>query len=441
MSFQESLFKVGYEQAKSILPLVFIQNENIERLNTEQRLKSLSLTQDVKSILKEMLVEQSIEPSENNLRDLLISHFECLVTINNSDEDLNKVYRILDQAFTNSELSSRDSNYLQVLNRISVQTTYATLNRDRLEKYHFKFKEEELPNRIINSINKNTEMIFKSDLDTDIPSDFVRYNKVDLVSGKITNMQKARQLINLVPIYQVVGYVMGMEEVLKENMLEISYFRTDFKTRNQYVSRNVETISNIYQGQEKVVEIVKSYQVELDNILEDLKLSSDMADGWFKLPDLGLNISNIQEKGIGEILRKITMSNITSIRKIDGDEYIHTVSDLSLMMEYNLNEVKDIFEGNVNSATPESVKEIVELYNNTSGVLHIKSDTNIDSFNLMDSCNMTILSYSTSGQRAILKMMLSRPDLFKVPKVNTNLKVQQIKNVEYTGNLSDMLNF
>ena len=441
MTFQQELFKVGYTQATSFLPLVFITNDKINRLVNTDRLRAMQLTEPVKSTLRQMLSSQGIKPIENNIRDMLISNFECLVTFNKSDEDLNKVFSVLDSAFnSDKELSSQDGNYLQRLNRVSVQTNYATLNKKLLEIYWDKFKEEPLPTRLINAQIKAEQLMFKSDQTTDTPTDFLMTPKVDLNIGKITNMTKPKQLLSLVPIHQVVGYVTGLYEVMKNNLIEVEYFRTDFKKRTQYISQNPTIVGQVYNGNSEVISIISNKTRDTQIVSPHLELTTDMIDGWLSAPDLGMYIKNLREQGIDNILRKITLTNITSIRPLQDPKRTSIIADLSLMSEYNLDEAYMIFENNVSLADAYTLSKIKDVYDTTTGVLHIKS--NIGTFSLLDSANLTVLSYSSSGKRALLKMMLTHPDLFKVPKVNENLKVTQVKPVtEYSGSLSDLIDF
>lgn len=441
MTFQEDLFSLGYKQAKSHLPLVFIQNPNIERLKSEDRLKALELATETKNTLYNLLSEAGIDKTEKNIRDMLISNMECLVTLNVNGEDLNTISKVYDTAFSNSKLTTKDSNYLQHLSRASVQTSYATLNQDRLAKYHAKSKQEELPNRLLNAINKNSQELYKSqESDSLINDNEVRYLKVDLNSGKVTNMQKEREFVNFVPVQQAQGYLIGLYELMKSELLEVEYFRTDFKKRTQFISKKDSVIRDIYNNTE-VTSIISNSESPLNPIIEGLKLTKDASDGWLTAPDLGYNITSVLESGVSNILRKITLTNIMSLKQITEEQYPKVVSDLSLMVEYNLKDVPVIFESNINSADEKQLQEIVNVYNNTEGVLHIESDTGIASFNLIDSCNMTVLSYSTTGSRAILKMMLSYPNLFKVPKQNSELVVAESKPKEYSGNLADLINF
>lgn len=441
MTFQQELFKVGYTQATSFLPLVFITNHSINRLTTPERLKAEELTEPVKSTLRQMLTQQGIKPIENNIRDMMISNFECLVTFNKSDEDLNKVFSILDSAYNSDKtLSTQDGNYLQRLNRVSVQTNYATLNKNLLETYWAKFKEEPLPTRLVNAQIKSEQYLFKSDQTTDTPTDFLMTPKVDLQTGKITNMTKPKQLLSLVPIHQVVGYTLGLYEVMKNNLIEIEYFRTDFKKRTQYISKNPTFVGQIYNGNKDVVSIISNKSPQTYQVASHLELTPDMIDGWLSVPDLGMHIKNLREQGVANILRKITYTNITSIKPLQDPSRTSVIADLSLMSEYSLDEAYMVFENHINQADAYTLSKIKDIYDSTTGVLHIKSD--IGTFSLLDSANLTVLSYSSSGKRALLKMMLTHPDIFTVPKVNQNLEVKHVKPAtEYTGSLSDLIDF
>lgn len=314
MDIKELYFKLGVAQAEANLPLAYYDVNNVA-FSGEARTKALNAAQQVVNAVKQHILDTTkVEATSASLFDYHLSSGYVLV------EGAKIKKKADEETLMGIELLMATSNPPMV------HANY-TWN-------HNGGQGQPIPERIMKATVERHEGLHKTEeVGIFLHSKLLKLNPV---TNKITSGRVPTKVVSFIPFEQVQGYVQTLQQKMKNNVIKITYRKTNGQTRQQYVTASVPMLQAVYQGQHSMVTRYYDASLPSSTLFLGKETPFTVINGTLQLPDVGL--SNFADT----IMRKINLGAILDIEVIDTPNH-EDLYELSKYTDVDLSQVQGLF--------------------------------------------------------------------------------------------------
>lgn len=402
MDIKELYFNLGVTQAQLHLPLAFVDVVDYT-FDSPQRTTSLEtaapVVNAVRAHIKEVQGLQA-EPTDAELLDFM----------------LNKGYVLTESVKMKKKGSSRVLGGIELnmsSNNAAIVNYCLSWNRNPGDA-------PEIADRIKKAVIDRYNGLIKPELNEEDGTVFAKLLKLDPNKNKITVSRVPSRVIFFAPFEQVQGYVQELLKLSTNNMIKLTYKKTNGVQRDQYITGSHLFLKAIYNTQPSMV--AKYYDASLPTSTTFLGKQTpySVLGGSLQIPDLGLS------NHANTIMRKVNLGALEGVEVIT-DPTAPIIQELSRYTQVDLAKVQDTFNMYLSEMPQASREELWSILQADKQTPNTSRDVNkLLVGELLTYVNYYIMLESTQAKKHLHDIMVSNPTMFPdyegvatQPKVNT----------------------